>query len=134
MQACSGHQEKIANAPSLDWTTGALAEGLRCYRNEQFFEAHEHWEAVWLKSAVPEKTFLQGLIQMTAAFHHLQRGNPEGAASLLLQALRKLEGFADAPGSVMVIALCAKVREWLEALSRSETPDLKFPEIRLCDR
>lgn len=134
MRSCSGYQVRIVNAPALDWTAGALAEGLRCYCNGEFFEAHEHWESVWLKSAEPEKTFLQGLIQMTAAFHHFQRGNPKGTASLLRQALRKLEGFADAPGSVIIAPLCAELREWLEALSTSDSPELKFPEIKLRER
>ena len=38
---------------------------------------------VWLKLQDPEKAFLQGLIQVAAAFYHFQRGNPEGTASLL---------------------------------------------------
>lgn len=134
VRSCSGHREKTANTPALDWTTGTLAEGLRCYHNRQFFEAHEHWESVWLKSAEPEKTFLQGLIQMAAAFHHFQRGNPQGTASLLRQSLRKLEGFADVSGTVMIERLRAAIREWLDALDRSQAPDLKFPEIRLRER
>jgi uncharacterized protein len=134
MSSCSGHRQKIVNAPALDWSTGSLAEGLRCYHNRQFFEAHEHWESVWLKSVEPDKTFLQGLIQMTAAFHHFRRGNPQGTALLLRQSLQKLEGDADMPGQLMVAPLCAEIREWLDALDRSEAPDLNFPEIRLRNR
>ena len=29
---------------TLDWNLGALADGLRCYRSQEFFMAHEHWE------------------------------------------------------------------------------------------
>jgi len=32
---------------------------------------------VWLKAIEPDKTFLQGLIQITAALHHWQRGNQQ---------------------------------------------------------
>ena len=78
---------------TFDWSCGALAEGLGCYRREEFFLAHEHWEAVWLGAEEPEKTFLQALIQVTAAFHHLQRGNVVGAVSLLRAALRRLEAY-----------------------------------------
>ena len=60
---------------TLDWTQGSLAEGLRLYEAGEFFAAHEAWESRWLESHEPEKTFLQGLIQVTAAFHHLQRKN-----------------------------------------------------------
>jgi uncharacterized protein len=75
----------------LDWTQGALAEGRRCYHSREFFAAHEHWESVWLATKGPEKAFLQALIQLAAALHHIQRGNPRGAASLLRSALQRLE-------------------------------------------
>src|SRR6266852_1643093 len=69
---------------SLDWTQGNLHEGLRCFNSGAFFEAHEHWESVWLTAQEPEKTFLQGIIQVAASFHHFQRGNCAGTISLLL--------------------------------------------------
>ena len=72
----------------FDWTEGALAEGLRLYDAGEFFTAHEAWESVWLKLPEPEKTFLQGLIQVTAAFHHLQCDNRLGTTLLLQAALR----------------------------------------------
>jgi predicted metal-dependent hydrolase len=68
---------------TLDWTQGSLAEGLRLYEAGEFFAAHEAWEGRWVESQEPEKTFLQGLIQVTAAFHHLQRKNPLGTMRLL---------------------------------------------------
>ena len=131
VRSCSGFKEKLAHVPTLDWTAGALAEGLRCYRAGQFFEAHEHWEMVWLKAAEPDKTFLQGLIQVTAAFHHWQRGNPTGTASLLRQALQKLERFEDVAGQSMVAPLCAEIRKWLEGIATAETSELRFPEIKV---
>ena len=76
----------------FDWTTGELAEGLRCYHGQQFWHAHEHWESVWLELDGQEKTFLQALIQVTAAFHHWQRKNPVGTASSCCgNALRRLD-------------------------------------------
>ena len=67
----------------FDWTQGALAEGLRLYDAGEFFAAHEAWESVWLLAQEPEKMFLQGLIQVTAAFHHLQRNNPLGNCAVV---------------------------------------------------
>jgi predicted metal-dependent hydrolase len=63
---------------TLDWTQGSLAEGLRLDEAGELFAAHEASESRWLGIREPEKTFLQGLIQVTAAFHHLQRNNPLG--------------------------------------------------------
>jgi predicted metal-dependent hydrolase len=100
------------NVP-LDWNSRALAEGLACYRRGEFFLAHEHWEAVWLTLEEPEKSFLQALIQMTAAFHHLEAGNSAGAVSLLRRTLRRLELCPSHFGGIAVTPLCAEVSEWL---------------------
>ena len=54
---------------SLDWNLGGLHEGLRCFHSSAFFEAHEHWESVWLEAKEKEMTFLQGLIQVAVSFH-----------------------------------------------------------------
>lgn len=116
---------------SLDWSCGELAEGLRCYRAEEFFLAHEHWESVWLVSQTPEKNFLQSLIQVAAAFHHLQRRNAIGAASLLQNALRRLEPFPDSFGGIAVAPLRDAIRESLQALHVQNPPArLPFPQIR----
>ncbi len=116
---------------TFDWSCGALAEGLRCYRNGEFFLAHEHWEGVWLQCDEPEKTFLQALIQITAAFHHVQRKNFKGAASLLRRASRRLDSFPAVYGGIEVEAVRENVREWLRALDEGETsPNLRVPRIR----
>jgi hypothetical protein len=118
----------------LDWGSGALAEGLRCYRAKEFFLAHEHWESVWLESQEPEKTFLQALIQTTAAFHHLQRGNRIGTASLLRAALRRLEPYAISFGGVRVGTVRKEIGVWLRALETDDaSPRLPFPDIHLED-
>ncbi len=115
----------------LDWSSGALAEGLMCYRSGEFFEAHEHWELVWLKCAEPEKTFLQSLIQVSAAFHHLGRGNRVGARSLLTRALGRLERYPDRFGGVGVGGLRESIRAWLQALEQGAAGG-EVPGIEVC--
>ena len=60
--------------------------------------------------------FLQGLIQVTAAFHHLQRHNPQGTALLLQAALSRFERYPASFGGISVALLCCDIREWLQAL------------------
>ena len=100
----------------FDWTQGPLAEGLRLYDAGEFFAAHEAWENVWLSLQEPDKTFLQGLIQVTAAFYHLQRNNPLGTALLLQAALRRLERYPVRFGGISVALLCNDIRERLVVL------------------
>jgi uncharacterized protein len=117
----------------LDWTQGELSQGLRCYRSREFFAAHEHWEIVWLATKGPEKAFLQALIQLAAALHHIQRGNPQGAASLLRSALRRLELHPFLFGGIAVSSLREEIREWLQKLETGAAPlELAVPQIRLC--
>jgi uncharacterized protein len=116
---------------TLDWTEDGLAEGLRRYRAGEFFVAHEYWEEVWLKLKGSEKTFLQSLIQVAAAFHHLQRGNKQGTTSLLKAALGRLDPYPASFGGIAVTRFCEELREWVKALEAGdELSELSFPRIR----
>lgn len=128
-------QSSYAHAMSLDWKSESLACGLECYWNAEFFDAHEHWESVWLRLDEPEKSFLQALIQTAAAFHHLNGENRRGAASLLRRALRRFDLCEGSFGGVAVEPLRDEVREWLRVLESEQMPlPAAFPRIRLIDR
>ncbi len=118
-----------AEGVTLDWRSGALAEGLGCYRRAEFFEAHEHWESVWLQLDEPEKSFLQAVIQTTAAFHHFQSGNQIGTASLLGRALRRMDVCPALFGGVEVDRLREEVRKWVLALESGVPVPEAVPEI-----
>jgi len=105
----------------LDWKSGALAEGLASYRRAEFFDAHEHWEDVWRGLQEPEKSFVQALIQIAVALHHLQAGNSAGAVSLLQRALRRIEILSASFAGIAVTPLCTEVRACLRALENGET-------------
>jgi predicted metal-dependent hydrolase len=77
---------------------------MRLYNEGEFYEAHEQWEILWLAEEQDEpRLFLQGLIQLTSAFHKLfgQR-HVRGAERLLERALTKLDRY---PDSYLGIAL-----------------------------
>jgi uncharacterized protein len=115
----------------LNWMEGELGKGLRCYRAQKFFEAHEHWEIVWLASKEPEKTFLQGVIQVAAAFYHLQRDNPLGTRFLLRRAQTRLERYPEYFSGIDVSALRKEIVEWLQVLEAGgATNGRSYPELR----
>lgn len=70
--------------------TQNLVEGIALFNDAKFWHAHEAWERDWLGAAGDEKRFLQGLIQLAAAYHHVQRGTVSGAVRLFDAALEKL--------------------------------------------
>jgi predicted metal-dependent hydrolase len=71
----------------------SFARGARLFDRGEFFEAHESWEERWKVATDPtERGFLQGLIQVAAAFHKLLVMNSEEAAlRLLAKGLAKLD-------------------------------------------
>lgn len=116
----------------FDWTQGSLAEGLRCYRAGEFFAAHEHWEAVWLHAPEPEKTLLQALIQLAAAFHHFQRNNLIGTRSMLQGALKRLDPYPPSFQGVAVSSLSDEIRRCLcEVEAQGASARLACPSIQI---
>ena len=101
--------------------------GLDAFNSDHFYEAHEHWEEVWLETPHPDKMFLQGLIQVAAAFHHYSRANLQGTRNLLRAGLMKLERFPEIHGELEIQALREAVREWLTALETTENHKKKRP-------
>ena len=107
--------------PSPDRDAELFAHGVILFNTRYFFEAHEAWEEIWLHTAPPEKTFLQGLIQVTAAFHHHSRENLRGTKSLLRAGLLKLEDFPPHHRGLHIEKLRKVARRWLEVLDSGET-------------
>jgi predicted metal-dependent hydrolase len=97
--------------------------GLKHFNRREFFEAHEVWEEIWLVETEPEKTFLQGLIQIAAAFHHYCRGNPQGAESLLASGIVKLTRFPGRHRGLDIAGLRTAAKKWARALGNEEKPN-----------
>lgn len=68
-------------------------EGLDHFNAREFWDAHESWETIWLEAESDVHRFLQGLIQLAAAYHHVQRGTFPGGLRLFDAALEKLSDF-----------------------------------------
>ena len=98
-------------------------EGLDAFNSGRYYDAHEHWEEVWLETPNPEKKFLQGLIQVAAAFHHYSRSNFPGCRNLLQAGLLKLDFFPEEYGGLAIGPLRRSVRRWLAALDGGDIPE-----------
>lgn len=100
----------------------AFNEGIELFNKGLYWEAHEAWEWLWRIETTPErKTFLQGLIQLAAALHHLfEKKRPEPAKRLLKRALAKLESLPACYEGLDLKGAVAKARELETALHRAE--------------
>jgi predicted metal-dependent hydrolase len=52
-----------------DWED--FNRGIQLFNAGKFWHAHEAWEQVWRRHHEDSRLFMQGLIQMAAAFHLL---------------------------------------------------------------
>ena len=58
----------------------AAAAGMRLFNRGRYFEAHEHWEAVWQTAEGEGRGFLESLVQLANGMHlRTQRGGTRGA-------------------------------------------------------
>ena len=73
-----------------------LLAGVQQYNDGYFFQAHETLEDLWMQSPWPIRRFLQGIIQLAAAFVHFARHEYPGTVRLLGHALEKLDDFPPA--------------------------------------
>jgi uncharacterized protein len=83
----------VGEAPSRPDFKARFLEGIAHFNAQRFWEAHESWEELWLAAQSDAEQFLQGLIQLAAAYHHVQRGTLPGALRLFDAALGRLSAF-----------------------------------------
>jgi len=70
----------------------ALPRGAALFNQGQYYESHEVWEELWLELDDEPKLFVQGLIQVAAAYHKATvQLQPRGCVMLLTTALEKLD-------------------------------------------
>ncbi len=96
----------------------AFNGGIELFNRGLYWEAHEAWEWLWRIETTPErKLFLQGLIQLAAALHHLfEKQHPEPAKRLLDRALSKLDQLPATYDGLDLLRARADARASLHAL------------------
>src|SRR5437660_12775303 len=110
-------------------------EGIRHFNAKRFWEAHESWETLWLSAESDVEQFLQGLIQIAAAYHHVQRGTYRGAGRLFDAGLRRLEPYPAAFCGIDrdgVENAARRHRAWLAASENSPAQPLspdEYPKL-----
>ena len=71
-----------------------LLEGIEQFNRGEYFEQHETLEELWLQEPDDVRYLYQGILLVGVGFHHLGRGNYNGAVSKLRGGLEKLRWFA----------------------------------------
>ena len=114
----------------LDYAA-AFLRGVEHFNALEFWEAHESWEELWLVAETDVEQFLQGLIQIAAAYHHMKRGTFRGAVRLFDAALRRLEPFPQVFSGIdrQEVTGAARAHQQEAAERRSLAADA-YPKLR----
>jgi predicted metal-dependent hydrolase len=102
----------------------------RCWNEQQYYEAHDVLEQLWLKAKTPDSDFFKGLIQAAGAFVHLQKHfeHPSHAkhsrrlppaVRLFRLAQRNLANFTAWHHALDVIALCQLLNRYADEIVAS---------------
>jgi predicted metal-dependent hydrolase len=89
-------------------------QGIEDFNAGRYFDAHEVWEEIWLRSSGERKLFYQMLIQAAVGLHHYERGNARGARGMYANVIEKLDGL---PSIFMALDLAGFSRQFKAALS-----------------
>jgi len=88
--------ERPAGQPAFDTTQSGIypshyLEGIEHFNAGRYFDAHEVWEEIWLRSSGDTKLFYQMLIQAAVGLYHYERGNARGARRMHANVVDKLD-------------------------------------------
>jgi hypothetical protein len=86
--------------------------GLELFNEEEFWEAHEVWEDLWIREETDIKRFYQGLIQVASALHHLGHQNWSGMAKLLQDGVGKLAEYRPFAQGIDIDAMLDDLSPW----------------------
>jgi predicted metal-dependent hydrolase len=101
----------------------AFERGVAQYNAGSFFECHDTLEDLWSGLRGPARDFLQGLIQVAVAFHHLSHGNPAGARSLLARALARFARYPPRYYGFDLEAHREELRAWQQRVAAGAATD-----------
>jgi uncharacterized protein len=109
-----------------------LEHGIALFNSEKFWHAHEAWEEIWKKHPEDGRFFLQGLIQLAAAYHQLGKKVYRGVVIHLKQAQARLKLFPPDFLGIAVPPILQVIDDSLAAIeSRSSLAEVDWAGLKI---
>jgi len=111
-----------------------LRDGVDLFNERRFFESHEMLEQFYHQTEAAHKPFVEGLIQLAAAFRlYTDFGELKGPVRMIRQALIRFENYQPSYLEIRVKDLSESMEAWAEkAADSAGRPLLSIPKIG-CD-
>jgi hypothetical protein len=107
------------------------------FNRQEFFEAHEVLEQLWLESRdKPNGRYYQGLIMAAGAFVHFQNDRPKAASNLLKTAIERLKPYGAIHEAFGLGKFVECLESWLDLVEELEYKENPFnprlaPKLKL---
>jgi len=85
------NRDDLNDAPAFHSKSETIALAIRYFNEERYWESHELFESVWRTLSGVEKTYVQGVILVCAAFVHEQKGERPVALGIFKRARKQLD-------------------------------------------
>lgn len=93
----------------------SINRAVQYFNDEKYWGAHEILEGVWKSTSGTERSILNGIILVAAAFVHDEKDEREICISILRRALNKLEGASGVYRGIDIDRLTARVMEIVDS-------------------
>jgi len=93
-------------------------QGVEQFNQGQFYACHDTLEALWMEASEPQRTFYQGVLQISVALYHLGNSNWRGAVILLGEGISRLRRYPATYAEIDVDELLASSAALLTALQQ----------------
>jgi predicted metal-dependent hydrolase len=120
-----------------------FSKAIEQFNQAEFYACHDTLEAIWMDATHPDKTFYQGILQISVGLYHLGHANWQGAVILLGEGIYRLRDFQPHHAQIDVERLVCESATLLRALQiagigevgsiaqlmRDRSPELHIPKI-----
>jgi predicted metal-dependent hydrolase len=109
-----------------------LERGIALFNSGQFWEAHEAWEEIWKNHPEDGRFFIQGLIQLAAAYHQLGKRIYRGVVIHLKQAQERLKLFPPVFLGIEVLPILQVIDDSLDAIeTQPSLPEVDWNALKI---
>ncbi|MEM1393025.1 MAG: DUF309 domain-containing protein [Cyanobacteria bacterium P01_D01_bin.116] len=104
-------------------------QGIELFNTGEFYACHDTLEALWMESTEPDKSFYQGILQISVALYHLGNGNLKGAIILLGEGSNRLASYPSIYSQIDVDELLEQSIALLKVLQQKQLEQIDSSSI-----
>lgn len=104
----------------MDFISPEAEKGRQLFNQGEYYEAHEHFEAVWRQTRDPSREFYRVLLQVSGGYYRLTQGRPDAAKKFFTHALGWLREFPNPYHRIDTAELKLQLKQMIKAIEQDQ--------------